>query len=90
MSLQPVPRNQLQLVGVTCMWVAAKYEEIYPPNVSDFCYITDNTYPKEQLVEMEEIILKRLEYELTVPTAKTFLRRLLQVWMDLLAVLHAS
>ncbi|KAG1676515.1 hypothetical protein FOA52_000058 [Chlamydomonas sp. UWO 241] len=79
MSLQTVPRNQLQLVGVTCMWVAAKYEEIYPPNVSDFCYITDNTYPKEQLVHMEEVILKRLDYELTVPTAKTFLRRLLQV-----------
>ena len=28
---------------------------------------------------MEEVVLKKLSYELTVPTAKTFLRRLLQV-----------
>jgi len=79
LSLHVVQRSHLQLVGVACMWVASKYEEIYPPNVSDFCYITDNTYTREQMVNMEETILKKLGYELTVPTAKTFLRRLLQV-----------
>ena len=79
LTVHRVPRAQLQLVGISCMWVAAKYEEIYPPNVSEFSYITDNTYSKEQLVAMEEEVLKKLKYELTVPTAKTFLRRLLQV-----------
>ncbi|GAX81523.1 hypothetical protein CEUSTIGMA_g8951.t1 [Chlamydomonas eustigma] len=79
LSLQSAQRSQLQLIGVTCMWLAAKYEEIYPPNVADFCYITDNTYSREQMIQMEEVVLKRLSYELTVPTAKTFLRRLLQV-----------
>ena len=53
-----------------------------PPPPSDFCYITDNTYQREQVVHMEEVILKKLSYELTVPTAKTFLRRLLQVWKE--------
>lgn len=79
LSAHHAPRSQLQLIGVTCMWVSAKYEEIYPPTVSDFCYITDNTYDKSELIEMEEIVLKTLDYQLTVPTAKTFLRRLLQV-----------
>lgn len=79
LSKHVVSRSQLQLVGVACMWVAAKYEEIYPPNVTDFCYITDSTYSKEQMVGMEELVLKKLNYELAVPTAKTFLRRLLQV-----------
>lgn len=79
LSLQRAQRSQLQLIGVVCMWVASKYEEIYPPNVADYCYITDNTYDKRQLLDMEEVVLKRLDYELTVPTAKTFLRRLLQV-----------
>lgn len=79
LTVHRVPRAQLQLVGITCMWIAAKYEEIYPPNVSEFTYITDNTYSKEQLVAMEEEVLKKLKYELTVPTAKTFLRRMLQV-----------
>ncbi|KAF5838234.1 A-type cyclin [Dunaliella salina] len=79
LSIHPVQRSNLQLVGIACMWIASKFEEIYPPNVNDFCYITDNTYTKEQMVDMEELVLKKLKYELTVPTSKTFLRRLLQV-----------
>ena len=49
LSLVDVKRNRLQLVGVTCMLVASKYEEIYAPQVEEFCYITDNTYTREQV-----------------------------------------
>ena len=44
LSHVPVNRSKLQLVGVTCMLVAAKYEEIHPPAVAEFVYISDNTY----------------------------------------------
>ena len=40
----PVLRGRLQLVGVTCMLIASKYEEIFAPQVEDFVYITDSTY----------------------------------------------
>lgn len=33
LSIQNVSRSQLQLVGVTCMFLASKYEEIYAPTV---------------------------------------------------------
>ena len=46
-------KEQLQLVGVTCMFIASKYEEMYAPEISDFVYITDNTYTKHQILEME-------------------------------------
>ena len=36
-----VIRQKLQLVGVTAMLLASKYEEIYAPEVRDFVYITD-------------------------------------------------
>lgn len=49
LSLVDVRRNRLQLVGVTAMLVASKYEEIYAPQVEEFCYITDNTYTREQV-----------------------------------------
>jgi len=39
-----VQRQQLQLVGVTAMFIASKYEEIYSPEVKDFAYVTDKTY----------------------------------------------
>lgn len=51
-----------------------KYEEITPPNVEDFCYITDNTYTKQEIVKMEADILLALRFELGNPTSNTFLR----------------
>ena len=42
-----IRRNEYQLLGVTAMLVASKYEEIHPPIVEDFVYITDNTYTKD-------------------------------------------
>ena len=152
LSLADVKRSRLQLVGVTCMLVASKYEEIYAPQVragicspaltaavaaanaglsccklldccladggirssptcapvpcktldrgflllsvltivatapdhcptphvlqvEEFCYITDNTYTREQVLEAEREVLNTLGFDITQPTAKTFLRR---------------
>ena len=50
LSEQAVPRCQLQLLGVTCLWVAAKFEEVLPPALQDFVDITDNSYTAADLV----------------------------------------
>jgi hypothetical protein len=42
-----IKRKNYQLIGVTCMLIASKYEEIYPPFIKDFIYITDQAYSKE-------------------------------------------
>lgn len=70
-----VMRQQLQLVGVTAMFLACKYEEIYPPELKDFISVTDRAYTKEQLVRMEIDMLKVLQFHITVPTAWRFLER---------------
>lgn len=41
-----VKRQRLQLVGVAAMFIASKYEEIYPPEAEDFVKITDNAYSR--------------------------------------------
>ncbi|KAJ7407957.1 hypothetical protein BTVI_61102 [Pitangus sulphuratus] len=71
----PVPRKKLQLVGVTAMLVASKYEEILCPDVADFVYITDNAYTSSEIREMEMIILKELNFDLGRPLPIHFLRR---------------
>ncbi|KAM5277654.1 cyclin-A1 isoform 2-T7 [Hipposideros larvatus] len=55
-----------------------KYEEIYPPEVDEFVYITDDTYTKRQLLRMEHLLLKVLAFDLTVPTTNEFLRQYLR------------
>ena len=56
-----------------------KYEEISPPHTDDFCYITDNTYTKQDIVKMEADVLKTLKFEMGSPTVKTFLRRFTRI-----------
>jgi len=73
-----VVRSKLQLVGGTAMYLASKFEEIVPPEISEFVYITDDTYTKSQIVRMERMILKVLDFNLAAPTAHNFLLRYLK------------
>lgn len=41
---QSTPRRYLQLVGVTCLFMASKYEELMPPEISDFVYVTGKSF----------------------------------------------
>lgn len=75
LQVQPVSRRKLQLVGVTAMLVACKYEEMYAPEVGDFAYITDNAFSKSQILEMERVVLKSLKFQLGRPLPLHFLRR---------------
>ncbi|XP_044213170.1 G2/mitotic-specific cyclin-B2-like isoform X2 [Thunnus albacares] len=75
LQVQPVSRRKLQLVGVTAMLVACKYEEMYAPEVGDFAYITDNAFTKSQILEMEQLVLRSLNFQLGRPLPLHFLRR---------------
>ncbi|NWV01984.1 CCNA1 protein, partial [Upupa epops] len=78
LSCMSVLRGKLQLVGTAAILLAAKYEEIYPPEVNEFVYITDDTYTKRQLLKMEQLLLKVLAFDLTAPTINQFLLQYFQ------------
>ena len=73
LSKNETSRIKLQLVGVTAMFIATKYEEIYPPELKDFVYITDNAYVKSDVLEMESSMLRSLDFDITFPTQWSFL-----------------
>ncbi|KAL9680441.1 hypothetical protein QQ045_018320 [Rhodiola kirilowii] len=73
-----IERQKLQLLGITSMLIASKYEEICAPRVEDFCFVTDNTYTKEEVLKMETQVLKNVNFQLYIPTTKSFLRRFVQ------------
>ncbi len=76
---EPITRNKLQLVGVTAMFLASKYEEIYAPECRDFVYISDKAYTREQILHMEGHMLAKLNFQLTTPNAFVFLKRFAKV-----------
>lgn len=73
-----VPRNRLQLVGVAAMFVASKFEDITPPQVAEFVYITDNAYTQEDVRRAEVMMLTELNFNVVVPTPAHFVDRLLR------------
>ncbi|XP_006653676.1 cyclin-B2-1 isoform X1 [Oryza brachyantha] len=75
---QVVPRKKLQLVGVTAMLLACKYEEVSVPVVEDLVLISDRAYTKGQILEMEKLILNTLQFNMSVPTPYVFMRRFLK------------
>ncbi|XP_067275614.1 cyclin N-terminal domain-containing protein 2 isoform X2 [Pseudorasbora parva] len=54
----------LQLLGVVCLFLAAKKEECLLPEVSELCYLMENTYSKKQLLRMERRVLIGLKFDL--------------------------
>ena len=55
-------------MGITSLFVASKFEEIYCPDLKDFVFVCDNAYTKDEILEMEGRILKELNFNLTCQT----------------------
>lgn len=70
-----ITRKQLQLVGVTAMYVAAKYEEVCTPAIQDFAAVSDNAFTVSDVRKMEQDVLKTLSFDLAFPPSVLFLRR---------------
>ncbi|EIN03731.1 hypothetical protein PUNSTDRAFT_93743 [Punctularia strigosozonata HHB-11173 SS5] len=56
---------KLQLVGVTAMFIAAKYEEILAPSVDEFVYMTENGYSRDEVLKGERIMLQTLDFRVS-------------------------
>jgi G2/mitotic-specific cyclin 3/4 len=76
LSSKVVSLNKLQLVGATALFVAAKYEEINCPSVSEIVYMVDNGYSTEEVLKAERFMLSMLQFELGWPGPMSFLRRI--------------
>ncbi len=79
LSKVKVGRNRLQLVGVSALLIACKYEEIYPPSLKEFVAICDRAYTTTEILEMEAHILLSLDFELTHTSSLRFLERFTQI-----------
>lgn len=75
-----IPKSDLQLVGVTALYMAAKVEEIYSPRVASFAKSTDNAYNEQQILEMELKMAKALKWMLTPPTVSTWANWYMNQW----------
>lgn len=57
------------------MFIAGKFEEVYPPDLEDYVFISDNGCSREEIVEMEMTIASALDFDFTRPLVSHFIRR---------------
>lgn len=72
-------KHQLQLIGITALFIAAKLEEIYPPKLADFAYVTDGACSENEILDQELIMLQILKWHLTPITVTAWLNVYLQI-----------
>ena len=73
LSKKNIHRKYLQLLGITALFIACKYEEIYPPQIKQLIHMTDNAYNKKQVFKMENEILDVVHFNISFPTSLKFL-----------------
>ncbi|KAM4049120.1 cyclin-O [Anomaloglossus baeobatrachus] len=74
LSCTPVAIDCFQLVGVTSLLIASKQVETRPPRVKQLLALCCNNFSREQLCNLECIILLKLQFQLAAPTLNFFLQ----------------
>lgn len=74
-----IEKGMLQLIGITCLFIASKMEEACPPKLSQMAYVTAGTYYEDEILQMELIILKALSWNLCPETAVSWLKLYFQM-----------
>lgn len=75
LSEKVVQLDNFQLVGITAMFIASKYEEVLSPHVENFKRITDDGFSEAEILSAERFVLSTLDYDLSYPNPMNFLRR---------------
>lgn len=75
LSLRVVSLVKLQLVGLTCLFIASKYEEVTSPSIQNFLYMAEDGYTEDEIIRAERYVLQVLKFNLQYPTPMSFLRR---------------
>ena len=76
LSARVVELEKLQLVGITAMFIASKYEEVISPHVVNFRHVADDGFSEEEILKAERFVLAALNYDLSYPNPMNFLRRI--------------
>lgn len=76
LSARKVELEKLQLVGITAMFIASKYEEVLSPHVQNFKHVADDGFSEEEILQAERYVLAALNYDLSYPNPMNFLRRI--------------
>ena len=72
LSKKSIHRTKFQLLGVSSLFIACKYEEIYTKNINQFVELTARAFDKNEILEMEKTIFDLVDFNLDLPLSNDF------------------
>ncbi len=72
-DFEDLKTTNLQLLGVSALMIASKNNERYTPEARDYIYIADKSFTKEELLAMEQRILKSIQFHVNFVTPNQFI-----------------
>ncbi|KAF0988400.1 hypothetical protein HZS_6487 [Henneguya salminicola] len=72
MSIKKVILDEFQLIGITCLFISSKLNDVNLPQINEFVYVTENLYTRDNIIDTEKEIISALEFQLVVPTLLFF------------------
>ncbi len=77
LSVQPIGKRHLQLLGTVCMFIAAKLRSAVQFNAETLVIYTANSITIEELLNWEQFVLQKLRWDICAVTPYDFLPYLL-------------
>ncbi|XP_053788469.1 LOW QUALITY PROTEIN: cyclin-O [Vidua chalybeata] len=82
LATTPVAADCFQLLGVTALLIACKQVEVHLPSVKELLTLCCDAFTRQQLRNLECIVLHRLDFDLAAPTVSFFLEHFSQVRLE--------
>jgi len=73
-------KSELELIGLTCIVISAKLEEIQLPRLKEYSELLSNKYDENSIIETEKKICSELRWKLLVITKNTWLSWYICQW----------
>ena len=90
LGYEKVKRNKLQLIAVSALFIAGKYEEIYPPELRDYVYVCKNSFTKSDILKAEFEILRMLDFNMLTVSPYLIYQRLFLITKSSLEELYGK
>lgn len=75
LQVHNIPKEKLQLLGISALYLASKYEDVNVPYIEEFADVTDDSFTCAQIRRMEIAILKTLKFTLGKPSPLYYLQK---------------
>ena len=80
LSKKLIFRTKFQLLGVTALFIAMKYEEMYMKNITEFVNLTAQAFDKNEILDMESVLIDLVDFNLDLPLSIDFFGALSSVY----------